>query len=61
MKVKVLIKQEVTATLNIGDFTPSFIKSLLEAHEGSLDGNYGLGDFTREDYKVTSVEVTEVK
>jgi hypothetical protein len=62
-KVKVTIKTTHTAMFNAGDIPANLIKALLEANDGTFDGNWSLGDIRagNEKYVTDSVEVEEVK
>lgn len=60
MKVKVTIIHKEVATVDVGDLPIRLVQNLLEKHEGSWDGNYGLGDTGNDEWTVESVEVEEV-
>jgi hypothetical protein len=60
-KVTVIIKHTQTATFDIGDLPVNAFRTImLEQGDGTIDGNYGLGEIPGSDvWVIDSIEVEE--
>jgi hypothetical protein len=61
VRVNVTIKHTQTATIDIGTLPILMVQRILQANDGTFDGNYSLGDVpgSSETWTVESVEVAQ--